>query len=837
VPLQQIAGILAAQNMEMPAGQIQRKSQEFSVRMNGEFKDIESIRNLEIQTSNGIMKLGDIANISDTGAEVRKRTTYYNHVTEQKNDNVVQMSVMKSSGGNQVRVYDAILEMLPEIRKSLPKGCGIEVVNEGTTFIRASVEDTIFNIFLGVILTGFILLFFLHDLRSTIIVVFSMPMSIISTFLFMKLSGFSLNIMSLMGLSTSVGILATDSIVVLENIFRHKKEGLNRIESASNGTSEIALAVLAATMTHLIVFLPLATMPSIAGRLFKQFSLTVVYATIFSLVISFTLIPMLTAKIIPDHDRKKHPVGLWLERFFNSWDRGYAGSLAWFFRNKLRGLVFMVFIFALLAGSLRLGRHIGFDFIPPTDEGRIALKVEMPVGYSLDETGKTVEKIESRLKRYNEISHIWTTVGTQGQTSVGVNLAEMNVKLVDLKDRTKSSREIAAIVTRDLSDIPNVRIRVSSVLSVTSGRADVECYLLGVDQDSLAVYADRLAARYKTIPGLMNLNISSRSGKPEITVTPDRIKLDNAGLSAAELAVALRGSVDGLVTTHYKDLGEEYDIRVQMTRETVDSPEKLGDIPIIGRNATFSLSQLATVSFTSGYNKVLHQNRAKAVLIEADIAEGYTMSDITKGIIGLTDEMHLPPGYYLTMGAMANELKKTTADMIVAFLIAVILTYMLLAAVLESLGQPLLILGTVPLSFIGILGSLFITGLSMNIISMLSVVMLVGIVVSNAILMLDYTNTLVRHRGKSVSEALLEACPTKLKPILMANIAIVISLIPMAMGVGTSGAELRQPMGVVTIGGIVASTALSLYFIPILYQMISGKKRIQAKITTRPGVQ
>ena len=255
VPLQQIAGILAAQNREMPAGNFKRGSQEYSVRLSGEFKDVESIRNLEIQTSNGIMKLGDIANISDTGAEVRKRTTYYNHVTRQKNDNVVQMSIMKSSGGNQVKVYEAIKEMLPEIRKSLPKGCSIEVVNEETTFIRASVEDTLSNIIMGVILTGLILLFFLHDLRSTIIVALSMPMSIISTFLFMKLSGFSLNIMSLMGLSTAVGILVTNSIVVLENIFRHKSMGLDRIESASQGTAEIALPVLASALTNLIVFL------------------------------------------------------------------------------------------------------------------------------------------------------------------------------------------------------------------------------------------------------------------------------------------------------------------------------------------------------------------------------------------------------------------------------------------------------------------------------------------------------------------------------------------------------------------------------------------------------
>jgi HAE1 family hydrophobic/amphiphilic exporter-1 len=378
------------------------------------------------------------------------------------------MSIMKSSGGNQVRVYNSILEMLPEIQKSLPKGCSIDVVNEGSSFIRASVDDTISNIIMGVILTGLILLFFLHDIRSTIIIALSMPMSIISTFLFMKLSGFSLNLMSLMGLSTAVGVLVTNSIVVLENIFRHKSMGKDRTESASQGTAEITVAVLASTLTNLIVFLPLSTMSSVAGSMFRQFSLTVVYATIFSLLMSFTLTPMLASMILPEHDRKKHPIGLWLERMFQSWDRVYGATLAWFFRSKLRDAAFIVLILGLLVFSMGMGKYIGFDFVPPMDEGRIAIKVEMPSGSSLDETGRTCETIESRLRKYPEISHVWTTVGNQGQTAIGVNLAMVNVKLVDKDRRTKTSREVAGHLTRDLSDIPNARIRVSSIISMTS---------------------------------------------------------------------------------------------------------------------------------------------------------------------------------------------------------------------------------------------------------------------------------------------------------------------------------------------------------------------------------
>jgi len=274
-----------------------------------------------------------------------------------------------------------------------------------------------------------------------------------------------------------------------------------------------------------------------------------------------------------------------------------------------------------------------------------------------------------------------------------------------------------------------------------------------------------------------------------------------------------------------------------MTRETVDSPEKLGDIPIVCASGTYRLSQLANVEFTSGYDKIVHQNRAKAVLVETDVAEGFAMGDITSGIAGITDGMNLPSGYGLEWGMMAKELNKTMNEMALAFIIATVLTYMLLAAMLESLTQPLLILATVPLSIIGVMWSLLFTGLSMNIISMLSIVMLIGIVVNNAILQLDYTNILVRERGKSVTDALLEACPTKLKPIIMSNIAIVISMIPMAMGIGSSGAEMRQPMGVVTIGGIVASTLLSLYVIPVVYHMIAGKKLVRIEHASQSGEQ
>jgi HAE1 family hydrophobic/amphiphilic exporter-1 len=708
-------------------------------------------------------------------------------------------------------------------KKSSPECCEIHVVDQSATFTKSSVEDTFTNILLGIILTSLILLFFLHDYKSTIIVALSMPMSIISTFMFMEFFGFTLNIMSLMGLSTAVGILVTNSVVVLENIFRHKQLGHNKRESASKGTSEIALAVIASTLTNIMVFLPLATMSSIAGRFFQQFSLTVVFATIFSLIMSFTLTPMLASLILPEHDRKKHPLGERLERVFHSWELGYQRFLRTLLANKARGWMAVITAIILFVGTMMFAGNIGFEFMGTMDEGRIAVRVELPTGYDLNSTAEALSKIETRLHTYPEVSHTWTTFGTMGSTDVGSNLALMKVKLVDLDQRNRSTQKMIAALIEDCSDIPNASIRISMGSSLEFGEGDIQFNLIGHDLQKLEAIKAQLLPRFQEIPGIRNLNTSSRSGKPEITLTPKRERLARAGLMVSDLAMALRGSIDGLVGTAYKDHGEEYAIRVVASDESVDTPEEIGQIPVVSASGTYMLEQLADIEFTDGYSRILRKNRSRSILFTADVAEGYVMGDLTSEVNRILEEAELPSGYEIRWAGMAQEMSKTTADIIQAFIIALLLTYMLLAAMLESLTQPLMILGTVPFAMIGVVLALLSTNVSMNIISMLSIVMLIGIVVNNGILLLDYTNILVRDRGKNIHDALLEACPTKLKPIIMSTLAIILGMLPMAIGLGASGAELRQPMGVVSIGGLLVSTVMSLVLIPVLYNLSSRK--------------
>ena len=831
ISLAQLSQILKVANMDMPGGQFQQRSQEYSVRLSGQLDSLDTIKEVEIPTAFGIKKLGRIAHIRDTGAEVRERTSYLNNLRKFKEDNVVLLSVLKSVDGNTVDMAHAIRERLPVIESDLPAGCKLSMVQDKSVFIESSVEDTLSNIFLGVILTALVLLFFLHDIRSTIIVALSMPFSIISTFMLLQVSGFSLNVFTLMGLSTSVGILVTNSVVVLENIFRHKEMGHDRRQAAGKGTAEIALAVIASTMTNIVVFMPIASMTSLVGQFFKEFALTVTYATVFSLIVSFTLTPMLASLILPDADTKKHPIGQKLEKMFHFWERGYKKVLAIVLTNRWRSFLVIGAAVVLFFLSFFSAARVGFEFMPSLDEGDIMVEVELPQGYNLDETAKLVKVIEERIQEHPEVKHILTQMGSVSQTDVGTNLAKLSVKLVDREERRITNIDAADIFIRELTDIPNARLRVAAVSSAAGHEeAPIQFFLLGQDTEKLELYKNEIVEKIKTVEGLVNLNTSSRSGKPEITLIPDRKKLADAGLTVYDLAMTLRGAVEGIEATRYKEAGEEYDIRVVMTKESVDSPEEVGNIPVIAQAggddgpAVYRLSQLAEVKFTEGYSNILHRDKYKAIEFTGYVGAGYALGDVVGNIRKQISGMEFPSGYKLDWGGDVQMMEETAVDMLRTFVIAFLLTYMLLAAALESLTQPLMILGTVPLALIGVFVALDVTGKTMNTMSMMAIVMLLGIVVNNAILLLDYTN-LLRKEGKGIKEALLEACPTKLKPILMATIAIILGMLPMALGIGAAGKEFRQPLGIVSIGGLVVSSVLTLLVIPAIYNLTTRRKQ------------
>jgi HAE1 family hydrophobic/amphiphilic exporter-1 len=830
ISLSQLSGMLPMQNMDMPAGNFKQRTQEYSVRLKGEVEALETLEDLKVPTGYGMKRIGDIATIRDEAEEVRIRSSYFDNIRKTGSDNVVLLSLIKAKDGNTVNVARSVKKIVPELDNELPEGTQLAIVSDSSILIQGSVQDTLSNILMGILLTGLVLLFFLHDLRSTTIVALSMPMSILSTFLLIQLFGFTLNLMTLMGLSTAVGILVSNSVIVLENIFRYKQMGKDRKEASSKGTAEVVVAVIASTMTNIAVFLPIANMGGMMGMFFQEFALTVVFATVFSLLMSFTLTPMMASLIIPEKDTKKHAIGQRLETLFHSWETAYQKALTWLLRNKKRsGLVILVSILLFFL-SLGVASRIGFDFIPTLDEGDIKVEVELPIGYNLDQTAELLKRVEGRTLEFDEVKTVTTTLGQIDELNQGTNMALLKVKLIDVGDRDISTEQATARLIEAFSDIPNARIRVAAMSSMGMGTDPVNFALMGQDVDTLDAYKDIVLQRIQDVPGMINLNTSSRSGKPELTIYPDREKLAKAGLTIYDLAMALRGSLEGMVTTKYKDRGEEYDIRVMVSDQSVDTPSEIGNITIAGQDMSYRISQLADIKFTEGYSRIIHKDKYKMIEFTAGTAPGVALGDVTGEIDRRLEDMEMSPGYKVEWTGMAEMMQETIVDMLFTFILAIVLTYMLLAGILESLTQPLLILGTVPLALIGVFGGLAVSNLSMNSISMMAIIMLLGIVVNNAILLLDYTNILIRQRGMSVHDALIEACPTKLKPILMASIAIILGMLPMALGIGASGREFRQPMGVVSIGGLIISTLLTLFVIPALFNLTTKleSKRINS---------
>lgn len=825
----QLSQIIASNNITLPGGNFQKKSQEYTVRMTGEFDDIKQLSETEIPTVNGTRKLGDLGRIIDTGEEVRQRTSFFNNVEKFGNNDVVLISLVKNSEGNTVEIADAVKEVIPEIEKILPAGCRIDMVTDKSILIRSTISDTLTNIVLGIILTGLVLLAFLHDIRSTIIVALAMPMSILSAYMLMNFAGFTQNIMTLMGLSTSVGVLVSNSVVVIENIFRQKRAGKDNKTAASIGTSQVVIAVLASTATNIAVFLPVANMSSLIGQFFAQFALTVTFATIFSLVISFTLTPMLSAMILKESNggnHSKRKLSAHIEAQLNKLENGYKSLLKKLLSKKRYSWLVIGLSLGLLIFTFFFAGNVGFDFMPLMDEGDIRAEVELPVGYNLDETADALNTIENRIKQNSDVKTLLTTIGRISNLDQGTNMALLNIKLIDASQRTLSTEETANNLIRQLSDIPNARLRIEATSSVSGegGEAPIVFYLKGQDETKLEEYKLEITKRIADIPGLINLNTSSRSGKPEISVTPDREKLADAGLNVYDIAMQLRGALTGLVATQFKEDGEEYDIRVMAEDDAFDTPEELANLPISSGTTNYTLSQLAKVDFSDGFSKILHVDKYKTIQFGASNAAGFGIGDIMNAINERTADLDLPSGYQISWGGRAELLKDTTSDMAFTLLLAIILTYMLLAAILESLSQPILVLGTFPLALIGVIWGMIISGMALNIISMMAVVMLLGIVVNNAILILDYFNEL-RKEGMTITDALIEAAPAKLRPILMSTIAIILGMLPMAMGLGDAGREMRQPMGVVAIGGLVVSTVLTLVVIPAIYNLFSKKNK------------
>jgi hydrophobic/amphiphilic exporter-1 (mainly G- bacteria), HAE1 family len=833
ISLPQLMQVLQANNMDIPGGYFKLRDQEYTVRLSGEYSDIETIREMSIGTPYGARKIRQIAQVEDTGKEIRMRAIYYNKEKNIRDENVVRLGIVKSAEGNTVEVAKNVRAVLPDILATLPEGVTLEVVNDESNFVQSSLDDTMSNVLLGVLFTSLVLLVFLHDIRSTIIVALSMPTSIISTFLLLQVFDLSLNMMSLMGLSVSVGVLVANSVVVLENVFRYKNMGKKNKESAYFGTTEVTVAVLASTLTNIVVFLPIANMSSMVGLWLRELALAAVFATIFSLVMSFTLTPMLASILLPENP-KKGRLGKWFDKFESNNTRIYSNLLTKALKNKKISAMIVLSAFVLfILTMVGFGPFIGVDFLPALDDGKIRIEVELPEGYNLTESARTLAEIEEKLKQYPEVVNILTDLGRLGFLDIGANMGMITVQLVNKSDRDLGVAEMIDVFVEELAKVPNARIKVFNATETGGPGAPVQFYLLGYDLDILEELKEEIMTLVQDVPGLINLDNTSRAGKPEITVFPRRERLTEAGLTTMDVALTLRASIEGMVSSQYRELGNEYDITVTLSDESTDTPEKIRNIPVISPvTGAMRLSQVADVEFTTGFTKILHRDKFVTISFTGSPAAGVPLGDVTAEIDRRLADLDLPPGYRIAWGGNVQMMNEMVADMIFAFFLSVLLTYMLLAAILESFWQPVMIMLTVLLALIGVILSLYITDTPFSVTSLMAIIMLIGIVVNNAILMLDFTNQLRRDEGRLPKDALLLACPVKLKPILMSTTAIILGMMPLALGIGDAGVEWRVPLGVVAIGGLLVSTVLTLFVIPAFYYLTAREKSAkQEKLT------
>jgi hydrophobic/amphiphilic exporter-1 (mainly G- bacteria), HAE1 family len=818
ITIMHVVGALAQENIDLPSGHVTEARREYSIRLKGEFDTVEEMRCIDIQTSFGkTIRLTDVAEIRDTFEEQREQASYNGR-------SCVGLVLKKRADANTVKVVARVKEELLTIRQSLPTGVEIEVVNDDAGFIQGSVSDVIDNMLIGVLLTALILFLFLHNLKETFIAAVSMPASIIATFTLIHFAGFTLNIMSLMALGISIGVLVTNAVVVLENIHRHMVIGDSAGYAAEKGTSEIALAVLGSTLTNVVVFLPIAFMSGLVGQFFLQFGLTVTFATVVSLLISFTLTPILSAKLLKPEDVKPREQGM-QARFFRMWDKAYdrfAGFYGKLLGHALRHrwLVIALSVAAFTA-SMAVIKHLGAEMVTEPDRSELVISVEMPPGTPLALTDNTLTKVEEivNLEFKSLVTATYVKLGKIegmfGKSAQGVHLGEVLVLLKDKADRDRSAAELLTEIRQALADVPAATIVVQQTSAIGGAEAPLQIEVSGKDLDTLSMIAEKVYRIVRETPGSADVDTTSRPGKPELSIFPKRQKIKDYGLTVAQIAGILRVNIEGFVATEYRIGDKEHDIRVKLAKSDRRNIDQVKNFLVPLRDgSTILLSQVADIFESQGPTQIIRKNKQRLVIISCNVTDR-SLNEVASDIKGQIDKIDFPPGYGVFFGGMVERMEESFGDMLVAFLMAVILTYLVLAALLESYLQPLTIMLTLPLALIGVFLSLYITGKTINIFSMMAMVMLVGIVVNNAILLIDYT-TVLRSKGKSREDALLEACPTRLRPIIMTNLATIFGMLPIAVGMGW-GAELRSPMAIVTIGGLLVSAVLTMLVIPVVY--------------------
>jgi len=844
-----VAQAVRVAHVDKPGGSLKGEQKDFSVRTLGRTPDVRDLEEIVIQSNGAPVRIRDIARVVD-GVEDAQTDVQVDGMRG------VVIGVLKQIVGNTVSVADNVMKALPQIQKELPKGVSISVVSDQSTFIRRSIKNLQHEAIIGAFLAVVIILVFLGSGTSTLIISHSIPISIISTFVLLYFGNFTLNIMTLGGLALGVGRLVDDAIVVLENINRHIEMGESPEEASYKGAREVSKPVIAATITSIIVFIPLAFVKGIAALLFVQMAYTVAFSLLASLFDSLTLVPVLTARFLRPKGEPKRLS--WAQKIFKKTqpfflliDQQYQQVLrmALDYRKTVImgvGAVFAGTLFLFLPPLLSIGPglRIGTELFPSSDEGQIRMSVRLPAGSSLDETKRVMEKVERIVfENVPEVRSVFARSGSGRGAGIfssrfaGPHTGNVFLNLVSQGERQRSSDTIARALREKVRQIPGATISVypggivSRVINIGSDDPlDVE--VLGFDLEMgtrLAKEADQIL---RNVQGVTDIQVGREEGFPEyqVLVRPDRAAA--FGLTTLKVADIVKGAIEGDEAAIYLDptTGREHKVRVRLQEEDRRTPGDIGrlSVPALGGKVV-SLGNVAEVTRTLTPVQLERKYQQRIIHVTANTS-GRDLGSIAQEIEDRIGKMKIPDGFTVTLKGARLEQKEAQLNLMFALLLAIVLVYMVLASQFGSFLHPFLIMFSVPLGFIGVLWALFLAGHTLSVVSFIGIIMMVGIVVSNAIILVDYINRL-REEGEELKQAIVRAGRIRLRPIVMTTLTTICGLIPMALGLG-EGAEANAPLAVAVIGGLMVSTFLTLVFVPTIYLMVEewrSQKKIIAK--------
>jgi HAE1 family hydrophobic/amphiphilic exporter-1 len=818
VSVPDVMAALQRQNLEVPAGRVERGAQEQLVRVTGRITDAAQFADIIVANRNGQpIRLGQIARIEDATEEERSLAFVNGR-------RAVSLDILKVSGANTVQVADEVFASIAGITEDLPAATELTVVRDNSENIRHSVEDVIFELILGAILTVLVVMLFLNDWKATAITSFALPVSVISSFILMNALGFTLNMLTLMALSLSIGILIDDAIVVIENIVRHRELGEDHFTAASRGTREIFLAVMATTFTIVAVFVPVAFMGGIIGRFFFEFGMTVAFAVLVSLLVSFTLTPMLSAwwGVEPHQEAK----GVWgvLTRplvAFNRWfDRSadrYRAVVGWALQRRKRTLALAG---AAFVGTFMLFPFIGGGFMPETDEGMFSVTFETPEGSSLDFTRRKAQEIDAAVRSLDGVDYTYTTIGA-GATGT-VTQGEVFVSLVEAAERVPQN-EMMVRTRERLAPLFGVTTSVLVGGGLGGPQKPIQVNVKGPDVDELQRISSELAAAMESLPGVIDIESSLGEPRPEYRIEINRDLANDLQLDVGQLSSTVQPLLAGQTATTWEDpSGEERDVVVQVAPERRQSLQDLLTLPVATADRTeggaavmVPLGQVARIVEGGAPAQIDRQDLQRVGTVSAATAPDLSISEASAEVQTVIDDLDLPPGYTVTMGGETEQLAETMGYVVESLLLAIILIFLILASQFESFTQPFAIMLSLPLSLIGVLIALLLTDDTLNMMSMIGVIMLMGLVTKNAILLVDNANER-RTLGADRWTALVEAGRVRLRPIIMTTAAMIFGMLPIAIGMGEGGG-FRAPMARAVIGGLITSTLLTLIVVPVAY--------------------